>query len=465
METEHTQASGKITLDELRALADRGEIDTVICAFPDHWGRLVGKRLRVRTFFDVALADEGLHGSLFLLCVDMEMEPREGYSVTDWTRGFQDFRFAPDLATLRVIPWQERTALVLCDVYEETGDALVPVAPRSILKRQLERAKALGLSMKCATELEFYLFRNSLQEAWDKGYEALDPVSRYRADYHIFQGTLVEDFTRSVRENLTGANIEVEFSKPEWGFGQQEINLRYADALEMADRHVIFKSAVKEIAARQGWSATFMAKPYFEDVGSSCHIHVSLWNEDGSQPVGWDDSQPHNFSEAMGYFLGGSVATARDFTVAFAPTVNSYKRLQPETFAPTSIAIGADNRTCSHRLVGHGPSFRFENRTPGADVQPYIAIAAMIAGGLHGLENKIDPPAPYDGNAYEDPDLDRIAPTLTEAITAFRNSAIAREALGVDVHDHLVNLYTTENDDFQMRTVTDWERRRYFERI
>lgn len=457
--------TGILELDELKALAERGEVDTIICAFPDHWGRLVGKRLRMKTFFDVALSGEGLHGSLFLLSVDMEMEPREGYAVTDWARGFPDFRFVPDLATLRLAPWLPRTAIVICDLCEENSDELIAVAPRSILRRQIERARARDLSVKCATELEFYLYRNTLKEAWDKRYEGLEPISRYRADYHIFQGSLTEDFTAEVREALDAAAVDIEFSKPEWGLGQQEINLRYADALEMADRHVIFKLAVKEIAARQGWIATFMAKPYFDEVGSSCHLHVSLWNGDGTRPLGWDQDRPHNISETFSRFLGGSIASTRDFTAAFAPTINSYKRLQPETFAPTAIAMGEDNRTCSHRLVGHGPSFRFENRVPGADVQPYIAIAASIAGGLHGIENGIDAPEPYDGNAYTDPGLDRVATTLMDAVAAFENSEIAREALDPEVWRHLLTFYRTECDDFLRGTVTDWERIRYFERI
>jgi len=457
--------AGKVSVKELQALVDRDEIDTVICAVPDHWGRLVGKRLRPKTFFETALGDEGLHGSLFLMCVDMEMEPRTGYAVTDWSRGFQDFRFVPDLATLRVIPWQKRTAFVLCDIYEETGDALIPIAPRSILKSQIERAKKHDLSVKCATELEFFLYRNSLDDAWQRRYEKLDPASRYRADYGIFQGTLTEDFAVAVREALSQADVEVEFSKPEWGLGQQEINLRYTDALEMADRHILFKMAVKEIAARMGWIATFMAKPYIEEVGSSCHLHVSIWNADGSRPVGWDAGRPHHYSEAMDRFLGGTVATTHAFTVCYAPTVNSYKRLQPETFAPTRIAVGDDNRTCSYRLVGHGPSFRYENRIPGADVHPYIAIAAAIASGLHGIENRLSAPAPYAGNAYEDETLESVAGNYPAAIAAFRGSAVVRAAFGDEAHAHLGNLYATESDDFQRRAVTDWERVRYFERI
>lgn len=456
---------GKVSVDELKKLVQQGEINTIICAAPDHYGRLVGKRLQPKTFLNTALSDEGLHGSLFLMCVDMEMEPREGYGVTDWTRGFQDFRFVPDLNTLRVIPWQPKSAMVICDLYQEHGDELIAVAPRSILKNQIARAAEAGISMKCATELEFFLYANSLEDSWEKKYENLTPVSRYRSDYGVFQGTLVDDFAVQVRELVSEADVEVEFSKPEWGLGQQEINLRYADALEMADRHVIFKMAIKEIAAKKGWTATFMAKPYIEEVGSSCHIHVSLWDRAGKKPIGWDSSRPNNFSATMDRFLGGTVAATKDFTVCYAPTVNSYKRLQPETFAPTRIAVGDDNRTCSHRLCGRGESFRFENRIPGADVQPYIAISAAIASGLHGLANDLQSPQPYDGNAYEDTALDVVATSYGDAIESFKASRIVREGFGADVQDHLAQFYGWEHDDFQRMTVTDWERVRYFERI
>lgn len=457
--------SGMLTVEELRDLHERGEVDTVICAVPDHWGRLVGKRLRTQTFFDVALADEGLHGSLFLLCVDMEMEPRQGYALTGWESGFPDFRFVPDLSTLRLIPWQHKTALVICDAWEENSDTLVEVAPRTILRRQIERARALDLSIKCATELEFYLFRGSLDEAWSTRYRDLLPTSRYRSDYHVFQGTLLEDFTREVREGLSGAGLDIEFSKPEWGLGQQEINARYTDALTMADRHAIFKMGVKEIAVKHGLIATFMAKPDIDEVGSSCHVHVSLWDSAGQVPTGWDPGRKHNISETLEHFLGGSLAGTRELAVLLAPTVNSYKRIQPESFAPTAIAIGIDNRTCSHRIIGHGPSFRFENRIPGADVHPHIALAGLLAAGLHGITGKVAAPRPLAGNAYEDATLERIPNTLGDAVRGFRDSAVAREAFGPQVHDHLINFYAIENEDFLCRTVTDWERMRYFERI
>lgn len=456
---------GILTIDELRELHRQGEIETVICAIPDHWGRLVGKRVRTQTFLDVGLGDEGLHGSLFLLCVDMEMEPREGYALSGWQNGFPDFRFAPDLTSLRRIPWQEKTALVICDAVDETTGELVEVAPRTILRRQIERASRLGISVKCATELEFYLFRGSLDEAWAARYEDLKPTSRYRSDYHIFQGTLEEGFTSEAREALSAADLEIEFSKPEWGLGQQEINTRYGGAMTVADRHAIFKTGIKEIAVKHGLFATFMAKPFFEDVGSSCHVHVSLWDAEGRTPVGWDRNGTDGMSATMAAFLAGSLATSRELAVMLAPTINSYKRIQPESFAPVGIAYGIDNRTCSHRVIGHDASFRFENRIPGADVHPHVALAGLIAGGLYGVENKLAPPAAQEGNAYGNPNLDHFPRSLGEAVRLFDASPVARDAFGATAHAHLSTFFTTENEDFQYRTVTDWERVRYFERI
>lgn len=456
---------GILSIDELRDLHEKGSVETVICAIPDYWGRLVGKRLRTETFFNVALADEGLHGSLFLLCVDMEMDPRDGYDLADWQDGYPDFRFEPDLNTLCLIPWQHKTAMVICDACDEATGDLIEVAPRTILKRQIEKAATHDLSIKCATELEFFLYRGSLDAAWSQRYADLEPVSRYRSDYHIFQGTLLEDFARDVREGMTGAGLNIEFSKPEWGLGQQEINTRYTDALRMADRHIIFKTGVKEIAAQHDLVATFMAKPSIDEVGSSCHIHVSLWDAAGEKPLGWNGDNPLGMSQVMNKFLGGSVKATRPLAVTLAPNVNSYKRIQKDSFAPTAIAVGMDNRTCSHRVIGHGSSYRFENRIPGADFHPYIGIAGLIASGLHGIENDILSPDPLSENAYENPDLERIAYTFGDAVAAFRESAEARDMFGEAAYQHMLNFFATESEDFLCRTVTDWEHMRYFERI
>lgn len=457
--------TGLLTIDELKELHRRGEVETVICAIPDHVGRLVGKRVRTQVFLDIALGGEGLFGSLFLLCVDMEMEPRDGYALTGWQNGFPDFRFVPDLSTLRLIPWQDKTALVICDACEAEGDALVEVAPRTILRRQIERAAKLGLSVKCATELEFYLFRGSLDDAWKSRYADLAPTSRYRSDYHIFQGTLEEGFTRAVREGLSAAGLEIESSKPEWGLGQQEINGRYGDAMTIADRHVIFKTGIKEIAVKHGLMATFMAKPFIEDVGSSCHVHISVWDEAGKKPLGWSAEGHDHMSDLMAHFLAGSLASARSLAVTLAPTINSYKRIQPESFAPVTIGYGIDNRTCSHRVIGKGPSYRFENRIPGADVHPHIALAGLLAGGLDGVERQLALPPSVSGNAYDQPALETFPRSLGEAVALFRSSDLARAAFGGTVHDHLTTFYATEDEDFRYRTVTDWERMRYFERI
>ncbi len=457
--------SGLLSIDDLRDRHRRGEIETVVCAIPDLYGRLVGKRVRTSVFLDTALGSEGLHGSIAVLCLDMEMEPRQQFALSGWQDGFRDFRFAPDLATLRMLPWQHKTAFVMCDAYHEGSDDLVEEAPRTILLRQIERAANLGLSAKFATELEFYLFHGSPDEAWKARYQNLTPTSRYRSDYHILQGSYIEDFARDARESLAGAGLEIEFSKPEWGLGQQEINSRYGDAMSVADRHAIFKTGIKEIAVKHGLIATFMAKPFIEDVGSSCHIHASVWDADGVAAIGWQEGAPHNMSDALARFLAGSIATSRELAVTLAPTINSYKRIQPDSFAPTGIGFGMDNRTCSHRVIGHGSSYRFENRLPGADVNPYIALAGMLAAGHHGVKRELRLPPVVTGSAYANANLDRFPRSLGEAAELFSQSTFARQAFGDAVHDHLSKFYLTECEEFNFRTVTDWERMRYFERI
>ncbi len=442
------------------------DIQTVVCAMPDLWGRLVGKRVLTKAFEDAGLGAEGLHGSVYLFVVDMDMDPQAGYALTDWDRGFQDCRFLPDLSTLRHVPWMDRTAMVLCDPYDEETGELLPIAPRVILKQQLEKARQAGFSLKCATELEFFLYRNSYQEAWDKRYQDLSPLSRYRADYHILQSSMDEGIIGRLREQINATGVEIEFSKSEWGLGQQEINLKYAEALEMADRHILYKTWVKELAALEGMSATFMAKVGIEEVGSSCHIHASLWDPKGKTPLGWDKDGPNaNMSDMFSHFLGGLTAATPEFAQLYLPTVNSFKRLQPESFAPTAIAVGLDNRTAAFRLVGHDASFRVENRIPGADVNPYLALAAMTASGLYGIENKIEAPEPYDGNAYLDEKLTSVPLRMGEAIEKFRNSAIAAESFGEAVHAHLTHFYARELEAYEKECITDWEFFRYFERI
>jgi glutamine synthetase len=449
----------------IEELITRGDIDTVVCAVPDIWGRLMGKRVTGRTFVKTALGDEGLHGSLYIFTVDIDMDPRPGFALTSWDTGYHDCRYVPDLATLHRVPWHDKTAMVLCDMVDEHDGAPIAASPRAILKRQVEAAAALGYTVKCASELEFYLFNDSFEAAWHKDYKSLDPTSTYRGDYHILQSAKTEPLFQKMRRHLDEIGIEIEFSKTEWGLGQQEINLRYADALEMADRHALYKNAVKEMAAQAGLSATFMAKPWANDIGSSCHLHTSLWDRDGATPLSWDSEAPGHMSAPFGAFIAGQIEHTRALALLLAHTVNAYKRFRPDSFAPTAMALGDDNRTCGFRLCGRQASFRVENRIPGADANPYFAIAASIAAGLDGIRRKLPAPAVHRGNAYRDESLPRVPTALHEALPLFEASGFAREALGAEAHAHLVNFARQELAAFDHECVTDWERKRYFERI
>jgi glutamine synthetase len=461
---EHATPSGRISVDELSRLASIGAVDTVICAMPDLWGRLVGKRLAPHSFLSTALREEGIHASLYLFVVDMDMDPRPGYQMTSWEDGFRDCRMVPDTNTLRVIPWLPRTALVLCDpVDEETGE-LVEVAPRVILKRQLARYRAAGMSLKCATELEFYLYADDYRSAWERRYRDLTPLSYYRSDYHIFQGSKDEPFVRRIRDAMNAADIEVEFSKSEWGLGQQEVNLRYADALEMADRHALYKTGVKEMSASAGMAASFMAKPKIDDIGSSCHVHLSVWDQDGERSL-VGGSGPAGLSVSFGHFLAGQVEHGPDLAVTLAPNVNSYKRFQLNQFAGVNFAWGLDNRTCGLRVVGQGPSMRLEHRLPGADANPYLLIAALAAAGLAGIEAETQCPPPLAANAADHLECPHMPGTLGEALGRFEGSGFVRDAFGPAVCEHLANFYRQELDAFNHETVTDWELVRYFERV
>ena len=337
-------------------------------------------------------------------------------------------------------------------------------SPRRILRRQIERAAAMGFHVKIGAELEFFLFENSYRDAAARDYRELTPHSDVIEDYHILQTTRDEYLIRQIRNGIDAAGVPVEFSKGEAGRGQHEINLVYADALEMADRHAIYKNGAKEIASLNGRSITFMAKYSMDEVGSSCHLHSSVWDATSGENVMWSDDAPHHLSDVFRGWLGGIVATGRELAWMFAPYVNSYKRYQPESWAPTALAWGHDNRTCGYRLVGHGPAYRVESRIPGADVNPYLAYAAIIAGGLHGVANHVEPPEPFVGNAYDAPDLPHVPSTLVEAIELFRSSTVAQDAFGAAVHHHLVNTAEQEWHTFN-RAVTDWERRRNFEQI
>ncbi len=412
----------KLTIDDLKRCIESGEVTTVVCALPDIWGRLMGKRLTGKTFLETALGQEGLHGSLYIFVVSMEMWPQPGYELTSFDTGLHDCAYVPDLDAIRLMPWLDRTAMVICDPCYEGTEKPIEMAPRNILKREIENAAKLGITAKFASELEFFLFNDSYEEAWDKGYRDMNPTSRYPADYHILQSTKLEPVIQQIRDGMSAAGIEIEFSKVEWGLGQQEINLKYADTLEMADRHMLYKHGVKEIAALNGMSASFMPKIWKEEIGSSCHFHTSLWDSEGKTPQCWDDSRPDHIAETFGQFLGGLLTTAREFTWMYAPTVNSYKRFEPLSFAPIQIALGEDNRSCGFRLCGEHESFRIENRIPGADVNPYLGIAATLAAGRYGIENKLATPDVYRGNAYEDEDLPKVPLALYQAIAEFEKS-------------------------------------------
>jgi glutamine synthetase len=427
-------------------------------------GRFMGKRVTGDYFLEEILGEEGLHACLYLVTVDMEMEPLPGYSYANWDTGYGDFKMVPDLGTLRRVPWLEKTAIVVCDLYSEHGDEPVDVSPRQILKRQVERARDMGYSFGAATELEFYLFKDSFDDANGRGYKNITPHSPYIQDYHILQTTKDEWVIRQIRNGMTAAGIPVEFSKGEFGRGQHEINIRYSDPVETSDWHSIYKNGVKEIVALNGVAATFMAKWSMAEAGSSCHIHSSVWDGDGRESLMWDEQDPDHMSETFRHYLGGLMSTAREMAWMFAPTVNSYKRYQAESWAPTAIAVGADNRTCGFRLIGEHKSFRIESRIPGADVNPYLAFAATLAGGLHGIENKIEPPDVFRGNAYEAKDVERVPTSLHEAIACFEASDVARGAFGDFVFEHLLNTAIQEQSIFDNNVVTDWELMRYFER-
>ena len=453
-----------LDLDTLRDQIGRGEVDTVVVAFPDLQGRLMGTRVTGHYFLDHVLAPAGIEACNYLLAVDVEMTPLPGYRFANWDQGYGDFSAIPDLGTLRPLPWLDHTALVLCDLVDAETGAPVDVAPRQILRRQVERAAAAGYAVKCASELEFFLFRESYEEAAAKGYADLEPHSTVIEDYHVLQTTRDEYLIRRIRNGMDAAGVPVEFSKGEAGRGQHEINLAYTDALEMADRHVVYKNGAKEIASLAGRSITFMAKYSMDEVGSSCHVHSSVWDAAGEQSLMWDADAPHHLSPVFRGWLGGQLAAGRELAWLYAPTVNSYKRYQPESWAPTALVWGRDNRTCGLRVVGHGGGYRVESRIPGADVNPYLAFAATIAAGLHGIEHGLDPGDPFVGNAYAAGGVARVPESIVDAIGELERSEIARAAFGADVHDHLVNTARQEWLSFN-RAVTDWERRRNFEQF
>ncbi len=454
--------AGNLTTQQLKKAVDAGEIDTVLVCLADMQGRLIGKRFHADFF--MADINQETHACDYLLANDIDMEPVPGYSAANWERGYGDFVMKPDLATLCTLPWLEGTALVLCDVLDHHDHADVPHSPRGILKAQISRLDKANMRAFFASELEFYLFDESYEAIRQKNFINPETTGHYIQDYHIFQTTKEEDVMRAVRNGLAGAGIPVENSKGEWGPGQEEINVRYTDALEMADRHVIIKNAVREIAYLAGKAATFMAKWDINLAGSSSHVHASLWDKVGKKPLFLDKKDPLGMSTLMKQFMAGQIKYASDITWFLAPYINSYKRFQVGTFAPTKIVWSRDNRTAGFRLVGeNSKAIRTECRIGGADLNPYLAFAALIASGLAGIEEKLDLDAPFKGDAYGVKKLKDVPQTLREATRLMDKSKMLRAALGDQVIDHYVHTANWEQAEYD-RQVTDWELKRGFER-
>jgi glutamine synthetase len=441
-------------LEELRSRVEAGEIDTVLIALCDMQGRLQGKRLTARHFVE-EVSEHGAEGCNYLLAVDVDMNTVDGYEMSSWERGYGDFVLAPDLATLRPVPWQDGTAMVLCDLAWDDGSDVV-ASPRQILRRQLARLAERGWSANAATELEFMVFRETYESAWHKAYRNLDPANLYNVDYSMLGTARIEPLIRRIRNAMEGAGMPVENSKGECNYGQHEINFHYAEALRTADNHAIYKNAAKEIAAQAGMAISYMAK-FDEREGSSCHIHVSLADGDGRNAFAGD-------RPLFQSFLAGQLACLREMTLLVAPNVNSYKRFVEGSFAPTTVAWGQDNRTCALRVVGHGQGLRFELRAGGSDLNPYLALSAIIAAGLHGVENELELEPVYEGNAYHATDKPRLPSTLRDARDLFATGDVARAAFGPEVVAHYVNAADVELRAFEA-AVTDWERFRGFERL
>jgi glutamine synthetase len=459
-----TKPENPIRLEELERRIRDGAIDTVISAITDLQGRLMGKRVTGDFFLEHAR--HGTHFCTYLLGTDMEMRTPAGYRLMNWETGYGDWLADPDWSTLRTIPWLEKTALVLADARDEATRELIPVAPRSILRRQVEAARQHGYDVMMASELEFYLLRDTYEGAATKNFHNLEPFGWYNEDYHLLQATKAEPLYRQFRNNMTAAGIPVEFSKGEAAPGQHEVNIHYDAALESADRHTLFKHGLKEMAWQNGHAVTFMAKPDHTWTGSSAHVHVSLW-ETGtkkSRNLFHDKkASTYGMSTTMRHFLGGMIAGIRELAFFIAPFVNSYKRFAPGSWAPVHLVWGRDNRTCAFRIVGEASALRIETRLPGGDANPYLAYAAIIGAGLHGIAQKIEPPAEFKGNAYEATDMPRVPRALWESLQLLEQSALARTIFGEDVVDHYVNTARVELDAFDS-VVTCWERQRYLER-
>lgn len=455
-----SEIKGKIDRKEFVKLVEKGEIETVIVAGIDMQGRLYGKRLSARMF--VSDFSGGVHACSCNFGWDMDQILIPGLDFTGWHTGYQDMKAVPDFNTLRMYPWFEKTAIVICDSCDDKGKPLA-IAPRTILRRQQEKAHKMGYKPFMASELEFFLFKENIDSSRDKGYAGLEPLSKYYSDYSVFRSSMDEWILGPIRRHLDAMGLEVESTKGEWGFGQAEIGIKYSEALEMGDRHMLVKQGVKEIAALNGIQATFMAKYKTEDSGSGLHIHVSLWDKAGKKTAFWDPKKKHNMSDTMRHFLGGMTQLTKDVQYFYAPLINSYKRYSPKSFAPYNIGWGGDNRTTTYRYCGHGNGFRIENRIPGSDANGPLALAACLGAGLYGIQKKLEPVGPFiAGDSYEEKSLPKLAMTLDEAVRNLDNSKAAREIFSDEVVDHYVKHGAWEVEQFNTN-VTDWERRKYFE--
>ncbi|TVY05445.1 glutamine synthetase [Paenibacillus cremeus] len=462
MGEKESNVKGMLTLEQLEAAIRGGSIDTLILAICDMQGRLMGKRLTGDYVLRQGIV-KGTHFCVYLLGTDMAMNTPTGYQLMSWESGYGDWLAAPDWTTLRMIPWLDKTAMVLCDVLDEKTGLLVPIAPRTILKAQLEKAAEKGVRFKAASELEFYLFKEPYDAIYRKNYSGMQAAGHYNEDYHLLQGTRNEPIYRTIRNQMIEAGIPIESSKGEAYTGQHEMNLLYGDALVSADRHLLFKHGVKEIAIQHDCAVTFMAKPHHQWTGSSGHLHISMWDAEEERNLFYDpQAEPHHMSESIRHFLGGVLAFTRDFSLCFASNINSYKRYASESWAPVSLVWSVDNRTSGFRIVGERQSLRIENRIPGADMNPYLAYAAMIGAGMYGVESKLEPPPEFKGNAYARCDLPRIPSTLGEAKELWRESPVVQRVFGEQVAQHYYNMARVEQQAFDA-VVTDWERSRYFE--
>jgi glutamine synthetase len=453
---------GLLTVEELEHAMRIGDIDTLMIAIVDMQGRLMGKRLTADYCLRGGLR-KGTHFCTYLLGTDMEMNTPPGYSLMNWESGYGDWLAQPDWSTLRIIPWQEKTALVLADAVDEKTGELIPIAPRSVLKQQLKKAAEQGYRLYMASELEFYLFRQTFEEIHANGYDRFQPAGHYNEDYNLLQGTRNEKIFRKIRNNMVEAGIPIESSKGEAFTGQHEINMLYGEALEAADRHIVFKHGAKEICMQENLAITFMAKPHHQWTGSSGHLHVSLWDAEGKQNLFHDPAgEPYRMSAVMRHFLAGVMAYAREFSLFYASTINSYKRYAPDSWAPVHAVWSHDNRTSGFRIVGEGKSLRIESRIPGADINPYLAYAAMIGSGLSGIRQQLPLPEEWRGNAYAARGVPRVPYSLYEALALWKESAAVREVFGELVAEHYYNMARVEQQAFDS-VVTTWERARYFE--